>query len=223
MMTTIADVLQFIRSCQGDAALLNPIADCLKAEAPRFFEPPPPPRITGLPDLTTLVAMQASFYDNGADKFMGRYKCIFEFWLGDRRKIKLSRKDHSLTVQFYTAKQIKRKLSISRAKSLTEGWRDDLKAMADDAGDDWLIGPVTFKGGDEGSGWLTEQVIIIRLDEGRAVEAVLMAGDQATRATVFDGQTHQAKPHNRGVQVMARVDYTGLNDDWACELGTVES
>lgn len=222
-MTSITDVLQFIRSCQGDAALLTPIADCLKAEAPAYFVPPPPPKITGLPDMTTAVAMQASFYDNGPEKFMGRYKCIFEFWLGDRRKIKLSRKDHALTVQFYTAKQIKRKLSISRAASLTDDWRTTILEMIQDAGDDWLIGPVTFKGGDAGSGWLPNQVVLIRIENGKAVEAVLMSGEQAMRATVFDERTHQGKPHNRNVQAMARVDYTGLNDDWACELGTVES
>lgn len=229
--TRMADVLAFIDACQGDLAFLGPIAGHLAKAAPDLVQikkpKPPRPEIIKFPDISTVAAMQMSFFDNGEDAGTNRFKVQCEFWSGEARRIDLNERDPAkVTVKLHDPRQLRRMFQQSDAVSMTAEWQETLTAMLKDLtldGDDWRIGAVIHKGGKAGSCWIVGQMVAVHLVDSKATEAMIFEANNAIRICLFDPRSHTGKRHAINVQSMARVDLCDMNEDWRTQVSTVKS
>jgi hypothetical protein len=221
--TRIADVLNFIRACNGDLAMLAPVADCLKAEAPTLFAPPTitVARYLGLPAISGLSAMQVSVFDNRLKVKRKRgetdHGLAIECWTDGEAPTELNR-IKLLNVKLWSAKEMRYKLKRMEANSCSDDWKQIIADFVEAHGDDWLMGPViemkpVFK-------YIEGQFCVCRMEGGRPVEVRIYSIDDGRYdVTGFVECYASGMELKRGVMASARLTSSDRPDDgWSTQV-----
>lgn len=220
-MSLITDVAAKLDTILADPALTNSLrAACpgldaimirADAETARHQRPAPQP----LPAISLMTALQLSYFDNGKASGDGQFVITIEAFQNGVSPVGQGVK---LSSPILTRNVLQRRLKRWRVENMDD-WRDTLLAVLDAfQGPEWQFVPLTSKA--QGTTYFQDQLVVLRMDGKRPVEARLFVGGETLTLTEFSDRTSKGKKLKATAKSplwSCRYDATGDLPSWATQ------